>query len=182
MADQQPVTEEQFIEYLKNPILFPATFKDYISDYFATNIPKLPISQVFGFKLQSVKDALEVTANTGVASTSYTDLGGPYLTLIPNGFYIALFGGAYGSSGGTPWPSFSDPNILMSPSVDGAAASDNNAATLNFGQNGRVVLLDLTTGNGAHTVTMMYKKTAGALTPYVQHRWLYLLKAVTDDD
>lgn len=183
MADapaKSPLTEESFLNYLKNPVMFPEAFKDYISDYYATNIPKLPVSQIYGFKLQSVKDATEITALDEITSATYAAAthDGPSLDHIPNGLYIALFGATFGSTAGVPFYGFGT-EIWMSPTLDGAAATDDNAAVLNAGSNGRVLLVDFTTGSGAHTVGMRYKYVS---TPAaVWNRWLYLIKVVTDE-
>lgn len=182
-APDSPVTQETFLNYLKNPIMFPEAFKDYISDYYAVNIPKLPVSQIYGFKLQSVKAADEITALDVISATAYADAStaGPSLDHVPNGLYIALFGATYGNSAGQPSFNATWPEIWMSPSLDGAAAVDDDAAILDAGSNGRVLLVDFTTGNGAHTVDMKYKRTSTAADVAVWNRWLYLIKVVTDE-
>ncbi len=177
-----PITPEQFYEYLKSPLRFPEEFKDYVADYFATNVPKLHVSQIYGFKLQSVKVADEVTALTTVSGTSYTAAGGPDMTDIPHGFYLAMYGATYANTAGQPYYNAAAPGILMSPSIDGAAASDDDAALLNAGSNGRVALIDLTgSGSDTHTISMRYKLTTAGTAHAFYNAWLFLLKAVTED-
>lgn len=162
-----------FSRYLSNPLMFPDKFKSWLLDYFSTNIPKIPISQVFGFKVQSVKSAdasVSIFANSGASSATFTDMGAPSLQNVPNGFYIAFFGGAaYGLTANLPQHGLS---------VDGATPTSDATIIFNSPQygvhSGRVTLIDMSQGTGAHSVVPVFK-FYGSRQPY-----LHLLKVVTD--
>lgn len=175
------VTEEEFRQYLSRPIDFPPSFKDWVSDWFAVNVPKLHVSQIYGFKLQSIKSATEITNLLTVSSTAYSALSpdGPSITSIPNGYYLAFFGATFGTTAGAPFYN-NAVNVYMAPVVDSGAASDSEAAILNGGSNGRVTFLDMTGGDNDHTITFQYKRT-GSSNVGIWNRWLYLLKVVTED-
>ena len=168
-----------FQNYLKNPLMFPDTFKSWISDYFATNLPKLPISQVYGFKVQSVKSASATTSTYSTTSTSFVDVGSPSLSNIPNGFYIAVFGASVQAGAGLGGPTFT-----LGLSLDGAApTTDNQAPFKSAGEGnnisgGRMTLNDLSQGDGSHSAKLQFKTTSGTL--QILQPWLHLLKVVTE--
>lgn len=173
-----------FQEYLKNPLLFPDTFKSWLNDFVATNIPKLHVSQVYGFKLQSIKQATEITGIETVSASAYTSFSvdGPTFDHIPNGFYLLFFGATYGTTAGGPvynGPT-GDP-VYIAPVYDGSTPNDGEACLLNAGTNGRVVLLDLTSSAvDNHTITFKYKVAPNAVNSGIWNRWAFLLKVVTD--
>ena len=167
---------EDFTRYLQNPIQFPDEFKSWVSDWFATNISKIPISQIYGFKLQSVKTATEITATETTASTTYVNLTtvGPTLENIPNGFYVALWGFQAQATISNTISRF------MGLSVDGAAVASGFDADVQVGAGGRVALLDLSLGNGKHTILAKYKVASNTLG--FENRWLHLLKVSFGDE
>lgn len=174
-----------FQEYLKNPILFPDEFKSWLNDYIATNIPKLHVSQVFGFKLQSVKEATEIAGPDTLTSDTYVSFAtdGPTFSNVPNGYYLLFFGATFGDT--ASGPIYDKPSgfpAYIAPIVDGGSADDGQACLLNAGTNGRVTFLDLSSGTGAHSITFKFKKDASMPSGVYQlwNRWAYLLKVVTD--
>lgn len=162
---------EEFREYLKHPLHFPDEFKSWVGDWFATNIPKIPISQVYGFKVHSVKTAPPISAEESTSSTSYTDLAtvGPTLSSLANGFYLVLFGADV-------WV---DPTNVkyMGVSIDGAAVDPSTEAAMEVGNSGRVFLADLSQGNHQHTLQAKYRVASG--TQSFADRWLSVLKVAT---
>lgn len=174
------MSEADFSEYLKNPLLFPDAFKSWISDYFATNLPKIPISQVYGFKVHSVKSADATLSSYSTSSLSFVDVSAPALANIPNGFYIIFFGGGFAMTGaaGTIWQ--------VGLSLDTAAPTTNNIATFYravegvYCTGGRVVLVDFSQGTGAHSIKL-YGKTNNATYPFeIRQPFLHALKVVTE--
>lgn len=171
MSDK-PIEQADFDQYLKNPILYPEAFKDWISDWYATNVPKLHVSQIFGFKLQSMKVAENIATAESTTSASYVDLAtvGPTLTGISNGFYVVIWGcHASNSLAGQ-----------IGVSVDGATPTGDLQMTVDglagaMAAVGRMAIADLSTGDDNHTLQLKYKATS------VQHRWLHAMKVVTED-
>jgi hypothetical protein len=160
------VNQEDFNEFLRHPLLFPDDFKAWLQDWIAVNIPKIPISQIYGFKIHSVKSGAEVATAEALTSSSYIDLTtvGPEVENLVNGFYVVMFGGHSQS-------------ILMGLSVDGGAVDEEQIANLNEDSGGAIALLDLTTGDHQHTVTAKYKSAGGGT---VSERWMHALKVVTE--
>lgn len=179
--------QESFINYLKNPVMFPPEFKDWVSDYMAVNIPKLHVNQIQGFKLQSVKESEtgDIAAQEAITSTSYVAFStdGPTFSNVPNGYYLLFFGATYGNTASQPAYGATWAQVYLAPIVDGGAASDADAAILNAGTNGRVVLLDLTDPTvGNHTITFHAKRTTATMNDVaLWQRWAFLIKVVTDD-
>ena len=180
---QQGITQEEFLNYLKSPILFPPEFKEWVSDWFGTNVPKLHVSQIYGFKLQSVKIA---DANSGaqvMSSSSYTafDDGGLTFSNVPNGFYLLFFGATFSQTGGEI-PTYTNlGSAYIAPIYDGSTADDGEACVLNAGTNGRVTLIDLTGGANDHTISFQYKRDAALGSNFQLYSpWAFLLKVVTD--
>lgn len=172
-----PVDQEQFIEYLKNPIAFPEAFKDYISDYYATNIPKLHVSQVFGFKLHSIHTADDVVGSEATASTAYSDLAtvGPTLEGLANGFYVVMWGCA---------AAVNSPNTAaMGVAADGDTPSgQREMIASSYGSveaMGRLALVDFSAGDHQHTLQAKYKSNPTGYS--FSHRWLHALRVTTDE-
>lgn len=166
--------KDDFNEFLRHPILFPDEFKSWLQDWIAVNIPKIPVSQIFGFKIQSVKTGPEVATAQSTSSTSFTDLAtvGPTVENLVNGFYVVMFGANRST---TPF----DPGIIMGLSIDGAAPDTAQVANLNENNGGGIALVDLSGGDHQHTITAKYKvATAGTST--VSDRWMHALKVVTE--
>lgn len=166
---------------LGHPLEFPPEFKQWLTDYVATQMPKMPISQVFGYQLQRARTATVETQQT-TTSTSYTDLAtaGPTLSQLANGFYLLIFGcdASNSSSAGDGY---------MAPSVNGAAAADadgvlfsgtfNDSTAIN--SNLRVLLVQLDTPGGNNEIVMKYRVSSG--TGYFDMRFIHAIKVISTD-
>lgn len=162
---------------LAHPLDYPQAFKEWFPDWLAQNVPKLPISQVFGFKIDQARVADEITASESTTSTSYADLAtvGPSLTNLHDGFYIVMFGArisAYGGSGA---------EHLMSLSLNDAAASDDNAAGGFFNHIFRVALIELRNGKNTNSIVAKYKRVAPSTSVTFQNRVLAAIRVVDAD-
>ncbi len=183
MADAQAppkssLTQEDFDQYLKNPIVFPEAFKDWISDWYAQNVPKLHVSQIFGFKLQSINIADDVAPVETIGSTAYGDLAtvGPTLPNLANGFYVVMWGGMFGTTLNTD-------TAYMSISADGDTPSGQREMLVSGSEIistsvGRLALVDFSSGDNNHTLAAKYK--GNPTTSNVGFRWLHALKVTTD--
>jgi len=165
---------------LAHPLEFPPEFKQWLADYVALQVPKFPISQVFGFQLQRVRTAT-VDTEQSTASTSYTDLAtaGPTLSNLANGFYIIIFGADMQTTGG------SAANVLMSPAINGATPSDNDSSQAktafpNETSYMRIIMVHLDTPGGLNEIIMKYRTTTG--TASYGFRFLHALKVLTLDE
>jgi hypothetical protein len=170
-----------FTKYLQNPILFPEEFKEWIVDFYATNIPKIPVSQILGFQLYALKhvDTIgsEVTNSAsyatdcqGITSTTagWIDLAtpGPSIEGMANGIYLVIYGAfQYGNSDA----------VWSGVSVDGAAVDEDEAIQASLGHNARMFIADLALGNHDHTLAMKYKNT-GAFGGWFSSRWLHAIR------
>lgn len=167
---------------LSHPLEFPPAFKQWLVDYVANHVPKLPISQVFGYQLQRARTAT-VDAQQTTASTSYTNLGttGPTLSQLANGVYLLVFGGDTSTSLGST-------DGYMSPSVNGATAVDDDAVLFSgrfsdstaIGTSLRVLLVRLDKVGGNNEIVMKYRVTGG--TGYFQLRFLHAIKVISTDE
>jgi len=178
-APETGVDEAAFREYLKSPLAFPPAFKDWMSDWYATNVPKLHVSQIFGFKLHSFYVADDVATNEAVSSSAYGDLAtaGPTLSHLANGFYIVFFGASMSWS--------LTQGIYMGISLDGDTPSGQRemlgqSAAVGPTSVGRVALVDMSQGNNDHTLAAKYKYATG-VGATAQFRWLHALRVVSDD-
>lgn len=177
MADKPPIDQEAFTEYLKNPILFPPAFKDWVADWYATNVPKLHVSQIFGFKLHSVYTADDVPGAEDPGGTSYGDMTtvGPTLENLANGMYVVMWGAhAFGSTSAV--------NIYMGISADGDTPSGQRemqcqSTEMGFSV-GRMALVDFTAGDHQHSLQAKYKYASSTGT--FKFRWLHALRVVTE--
>ena len=172
MAEITPEEKQKINDYLSHPLDFPPDFKDWMADYFATNIPKIPLSQVFGFQLWRVHSASPIDTGQSTSSTSYTDLGtvGPTLSNLSKGYYIVMFGAdvSFFSPGNTR---------TIGLSIDGAAPVAGNEAPGNVGSIGLVCLVNLAT-DALHELKLKYKVSGGTFT--FSKRWLHALRVTTE--
>lgn len=76
------------------PIFFPKEFKDWMTDYVATNIPMIPFTSVFGAALNIAKSGSFIAASESTTSAAYADMAtvGPQITNLVDGSYIFMFG------------------------------------------------------------------------------------------
>lgn len=165
---------------LAHPLEFPDAFKTWITDYVATHVPKLPISQVFGFQLQRIRTATTDASETR-ATNSYGDLAtvGPSLTNLADGWYILAFGADVAQS-------VTAGNPQMSPEINGVAATDADACSLfTFYPSParstaiRLLMVHLVNG-GTNSIVMKYKSTSGTAT--FELRFLHAIKVQTLDN
>lgn len=180
------IDQQAFQDYLKNPLLFPQEFKAWMGDWFATNVPKIHVSQIFGFKLYSVKSADPFAGTLSTTSSSFVDLSGPSLAGLSNGFFVMAFGFKYGWS--TSATTKDDGSYLagqlneMGLSIDGGSVDTNKIASVNMGNGGRIALFDLTQGDDNHTIGTRYKANlSGTQTSarFVQP-WLHAIRVSTN--
>lgn len=180
------VEMEQFKEYLKNPILFPEEFTTWITDFYATNIPKIPVSQILGFAIHKIKSVdtigTEPTNSSSYASfcegvtanpSGWVDLAtdGPELTGLANGYYLCMYGAfTYGNTGA----------VRVGISKDGGTPADDEAMVTAAGHNMRLFLVDFSQGNHDHTLKMKYENT-GAFGAWFSSRWVHAVKVSFDE-
>lgn len=153
-----------------DPLSIPPEWKAWLVSYLEANPPVLPISQIHGFTDFTAQRAL-VDAQQNTASATYTNLGtvGPQLSTLPKGKYLIIVSAMMKSSvaGSSAW---------YSPSVNGAAASDSDAAN-NSGAN-TVTAIGISVKDldqDTNDITMKYRVDGGATGTYV-HRNLVALK------
>lgn len=173
-SEDMALMQRVFAAAAKSPTQIPDGFLSYVFDWFQTQRLEIPIGQVFGFAGYTVQFVADNGAGT-VTSTSYSDLtsasAGPQLSALPDGRYFILFGAAAGSGvSGTE-------EALMSVSINGAAASDNDAAQSQSSalvSVARGLTKDLSNG-GSNSINLVYKELGGG-TGSFSFRWLAALK------
>jgi hypothetical protein len=158
---------------LGSPLFIPDEFKSWFADWFATNVPKLPISQVFGFKLDRLRSddiALSETRN----SSSYGDMAtvGPSLTGLGRGFYLLIFGFS------KPASDFNTTEVKASPSINGSTPVDADAARRTLGGSAlRSLVVELPLED--NSVVLKYAVASG--TRNIEQRFLHAFKVVDLD-
>jgi hypothetical protein len=131
----------------------------------------LPVTGLLGFS-QFTPDQSNVNADESTSSVTYTDLGtvGPTITGLSPGRYLLIYGCIHDSSGGE--------DGFMAPSINGAAASDNDAAYSQAAAAGRFNIskasLQTLSGSNNNTVTMKYRVSGS--TSNFKNRWLVCMK------
>ncbi len=177
----QNMTEEDrklLSKVLSKPLQFPENFKGWLSDYIATNIPKLPISHIYGFKLEGVRIAPTITTFESTSSATFGNLAtvGPQLTGVADGLYLVFYG-AKTFTTDFALGTFS----RMGIEVNGAAiTSDNRIEQPQRGGIGESMSFMVRASND-HNNTFIAKyasDTAGEQVSF-EKRWLVLFK-VTD--
>jgi hypothetical protein len=147
---------------LSAPILFPKEFKQWLTDYVATNIPMIPFSQIFGSHLNLARSGDHISASESKTATSYGDLTtvGPQLTGLGAGTYLIMYG-AYGRA-------------KASISFNGAAASDDDSFYTiegsTAGARGRFKSFADDKGGAGNTLCMKYKNGT------FSNRWLFVIR------
>ena len=172
MAGLSDADREEMQRLLSHPLEIPTDFKQWFADWFATNIPKLPISQVFGFKLDRLRYD-EVPTQQSTSSTSYADLAtvGPQLQNLAPGYYLCVFGGGLSVGATTD-------SVFMSLSLNGSTPADADGcqlvgfSTTNDETVGRALLVHLT--KDINNVVCKYRVSAG--THSFVERYLYAFK------
>lgn len=166
---------EQIQNVLRHPIDFPQEFKDWVSDYLALNMPKITVSQVYGFRVESYKEA-KVTTEESTSSTSYTDLTttGPKISNLVDGLYLVIVGFLPRHTG-------AQTDAFMSFSPDGASAVDSDAASANHpGSAMKVSLVDFRNPVPVHQHTLQAKYRVASNTHFFARRFIIALKVIED--
>lgn len=167
---------ELLSKMFSNPLLFPREFKSWISNYLALNGLDIPISQIQGFTSFSA-NLSEVATNESLAAgtTTYSNLAtvGPELTGLPDGQYLIGYG--CNASRDTQ-----QRTLYYSPSFNGAAASDNDAAQVDTNTTDYVTLVRFTTetldAGGNNSITMKYRQSGASTVASYKNRWLVCLR------
>jgi hypothetical protein len=155
---------------LSFPEDLPPKFRSWLIDFIAVNIPQIPISQIVGFTQFTAKSSTVLTTDE-ITSTSYVDAAtvGPQIEGLSDGSYVMFYGFQLGEVSNLT-------SALMSPSINAATPSDDDAARTRSIQSGtaRGVLKTLA-GGGNNTVKMQYKRVGGSDGDF-ERRWLIVLK------
>lgn len=158
---------------LGHPLEFPPEFKQWLTEYVAQNVPKLPISQVFGFQLQRVRTDT-VDTSQARSSTAYGDLTtvGPTLSDLANGWYLLIFGGNItGVNQGR-----------ISVSLNGVAAADDDGVLGGVTHaSGMRILLTHLTANNRNEIVLKYRSTDGSSQSFA-FRYIHAIKVLTLDE
>ncbi len=171
----QDMTEEDrelLIKLLKNPLQFPEKFTGWLSNYIATNIPKIPISHIYGFKVEGVRVAPTITTSESTASTTFTNLTtvGPQLNGVADGLYIVFYGAKCMNGGFAT-------SILMGVEVNGAAiSSDNRIEAPQPGIAESMSFMVRVSNDDNNTFVAKYATASAANPASFEKRWLVLLK------
>jgi hypothetical protein len=156
----------------------PEPFITWIIDRVARQGIPVSIKQIQGFNQFTGRFDQQTSASTTSTGGSYVDLADgahPELTELGKGTYILLYGCKFSNSA-------NQSHNLISVSVNGAAASDSDAAWFENGPSpapnltgsvARATVKDL--GQENNTVTAKYKQAGGA-TMTAESRWLIALK------
>ena len=170
MADLSDERKQQIKDYLSHPLLFPADFKNYVSDYVTTNIPKISVQQILGFELWQIKSAPEILTEQSRASTAYGDMAtvGPVITGLSPGFYIVIWGC------NTPYTGNSNDGY-MGISINGDTPTTSREAFSTAGAFGSAALLDLSLTVPPITLTAKYKTALGT-SRNMRHRWMHAMR------
>ena len=164
---------KQVQRLLSHPEDFPPEFKDWLLNYFAVNIPQIPISQITGFGQFTaiVGTRVDGQSTTTADSPNYVELdsGHPQITGLGKGSYLIYHGCALSHSLTT---GTARQTLKFN---DETAVSDN--AILGEGQNifsaSRVVQKTFDTPN--NTIKCVYAEEGGG-TAYFELRWLIAIK------
>lgn len=148
---------------LSTPLFFPAAFKEWLSDYVATNIPLIPYGQVLGTRVNTAKSASFIATSESTGSASYTDLAtvGPEIKNIADGTYVIFFGANCRSR--------------CAVMINSTEAVDNDSLRGTEGQisMGRTLFKTLK-NNHVNSAKMRYKTGAA-----FKDRWMVLLRVGT---
>lgn len=88
-----PEQRDQISSFLESPLKYPSEFKQWLTDYLATNIPPIPVSQLLGYKGTLARyEFVAGLADVTTPERTWTDLGGPEITGLADGVYWAAWG------------------------------------------------------------------------------------------
>lgn len=168
---------DQIGEYLSSPLKYPPEFKQWLTDYLATNIPPIPVSQLMGYKGTLARYDFEATFSDGNTSPERTwttlDGLGPVIDQLADGIYWAVWGYHH------PGLNAGSSTQRMGLSVNGAAPLTwTESITLDTGKTiWRADRLDVSGGNDNNTVEANYWfDLAGGADGEFSKRWMALLR------
>lgn len=168
LTSQERATVQRLLRF---PEEFPAEFKEWLIDFFAVNIPQIPIGQIVGFSQYTATVGTRVDGQSSTTSSSYIELdgGNPQITGLGKGSYLIYHGCALEASGST---------ITARQTLkfnDETPVSDN--AILGEGQGifsaSRVVQKTFDGPN--NTIKCVYAQEGGG-TAYFELRWIIAIK------
>ncbi|MDH4104263.1 MAG: hypothetical protein OEV29_12925 [Thermoleophilia bacterium] len=164
---------------LAHPIHYPDKFESWLTDFLAQNIPKLPISQVFGFKVDKLTVATEITAAETTSSTTYTNLTteGPLLSNLSNGYYMVFHGCRISALSGATTAATRG---FQSLSLNGSTPVDADAAAGRFNPIFRSTLVRLT-NNDVNEIKAQYKFLGPGTDVTFERRYLAVMRVVNLD-
>ncbi len=181
MATEAPVValtpdqRGQIDEFLGNPIKYPEEFKQWLTDYLATNVPPIPVSQLLGYKGTLARYEFVAAFSDGNTADERTwvDLGGPEITGMADGEYWAAWGCNH------PGLNAGAATMRMGLSVNGADPTTyTQATTVDNGLN--VWRADqLTVKNGTDNNSILakyYYDLSGGGDGEFQRRWMVVLR------
>ena len=155
---------------LANPLEFPKEFKEWVSDYFATNVPLIPYGTFLGSKLNIAKSGNYIATAQGPGASAYGDIPGgtvgPSITGIADGVYVVVWGA--NTTGG-------EHQGFMGISVNGSTPTDADSAGSQESQSAtssRVITLK---NDNNSTIVCKYKGTQ----QHWGNRWIVLVRVAT---
>jgi len=104
------------------PEYLPEVFLSFMIDYQAVNGSAIPFSSISGLPVPTIA---RETSQVTTTSLTYESLGGPLLQDLGSGNFIFIYGAQLDQSGAA-----TTAETLMSISIDGATASDDDAISI----------------------------------------------------
>lgn len=160
-----------------SPLDIPPVWKTWLKAWLESDPPRFLATQMQGYAPLTAHSAA-VPDSESTTSTSYTNLGttGPEVTDLEAGQYLILFGVT------TTVYNVSDKNSYVSPSLNGAGASDSDCAQFEqesstaSGSGTSIMRAIITTlPNSSNSVLLKYKVDSGG-TAHFKNRWLITLR------
>lgn len=173
------MTEEevsaQIQKYLGEPLFFPDAFKKWLTDWAATNIPQIPITQVLGFSMFQPQSA-SVSANEATTAANPVDLAtrGPEITGLADGQYLVFHGCSISAATSTLTIGFE------TLTINDVTAGENtgNRGQVNPGQWISVMRADKVTmqNNDNNGIRMQYGQIEAHPKVAFLNRWMLVLR------
>lgn len=153
---------------LANPIEFPETFKRWVGDYFATNIPLIPYGNILGSKVNIAKSGDYIATNEGPATSAYGNLAtvGPSINGLADGVYVILWGA---NTTGGAHEGHMGISVNGDTPVDGEAAGSAYSIPIAWGR--------LVTLSNKHNNTVVCKYKGGQQS--WARRWIVAIRVAT---
>lgn len=153
---------------LSNPLEFPKEFKEWVSDYFATNVPLIPYGTFLGSKLNIAKSGDYIATSQGPGGLAYGDLAtvGPSIIGIADGVYVVIWGA---TTTGGEHPGNMAISVNGDTPVDSQSAGSAESQTI---ASSRLVTLK---NDNNSTIVCKYKGTQQNW----GNRWIVLVRVAT---